>query len=112
MISSPARADDVNSQNSSRSIDLRSPISQDDQIANDLPSNMKTPTVSKGSAPTPPTKLLPINLCIYKLEVVKGQRWTLLHVVRPDDLKLCSRATGKITVGTGVGPWYLPAVIP
>jgi len=62
MISSPARADDVNSQNSSRSIDLRSPISQDDQIANDLPSNMKTPTVSKDSVPTPPTKLLPISL--------------------------------------------------
>ena len=63
MISSPARADDVNSQNSSRSIDLRSPISQDDQIANDLPSNMKTPTVPKGSVPTPPAELLPINLC-------------------------------------------------
>ena len=31
-------------------------------MANDLPSNMKTPTVSKGSAPTPPTKLLPISL--------------------------------------------------
>ena len=44
MISSPARADDVNSQNSSRSIDLRSPTSQDDQITNDLPSNMNTPT--------------------------------------------------------------------
>ena len=62
MTSSPARADDVNSKNSSRSIDPRTPISQEDQIANDLPSNIKTPTVPDGSAPTPPTKLLPINL--------------------------------------------------
>ena len=65
MISSPlaAQADDANSQNSSCLIDLRSLTSQDDHITSNLPSNMKTRTVSKGSAPTLPTKLLPINLC-------------------------------------------------